>query len=309
MTNENHEANKILPAMSEREYEDLKESINRNGLRKNVIMLGNQVIAGWHRFRACKELGINPICVQYDPQRDGADLVEFILDEDINRRHLTADQRATIAVRLLELGKVQQAATEASATPTDPASQQDKTSEPEPTKPDGTTEPEPTEDEKLMKRLNIGAKKLQEAKWVAKRDASMLDRVADGELTLEEARKAIEKRNSASTYRIEAADMLAANLGDETAERIRNQEILDTDKELRRFANLEINQQKQILEMIDHHGIEVQQAIKWAAAAWAPADRLSSVIEWAKAEIDRDNRKTPKAEFSIEGFHITITKR
>jgi ParB-like chromosome segregation protein Spo0J len=59
----NEEYVDLLPKLSEEEYESLKSSIRKNGLRflnKHPIIVNNQgvILDGYHRFKACQELGL-----------------------------------------------------------------------------------------------------------------------------------------------------------------------------------------------------------------------------------------------------------
>ena len=55
------EYEKMLPTMSEEEFEQLKESIRTEGQHYPIIVNENlEVLDGHHRFRACTELEIEP---------------------------------------------------------------------------------------------------------------------------------------------------------------------------------------------------------------------------------------------------------
>mgnify|MGYP000855392804 CR=1 FL=1 len=92
-----------FPSLDKAESEDLVNSIKENGLRNPIVMdkIG-QVVDGRNRLRACLKAGVEPEFTQLD---DSVDVVQFILDLNIHRRHLTTSQRASLAVEILELGK------------------------------------------------------------------------------------------------------------------------------------------------------------------------------------------------------------
>jgi ParB-like chromosome segregation protein Spo0J len=49
----------MLPPLSTEEYAALRESIRQYGVRvPSVVDQGGEIIDGWHRQRACDELGV-----------------------------------------------------------------------------------------------------------------------------------------------------------------------------------------------------------------------------------------------------------
>lgn len=49
---------------------------------------------GWHRYRACMDLGIKPVQFKFEE----GDPVAFVLSHNLHRRHLTGSQRAAAVV-------------------------------------------------------------------------------------------------------------------------------------------------------------------------------------------------------------------
>ena len=97
-----HELSAIFGDMPDPDYKSLLESVERDGFIENVIkLLDGEILDGWHRYRAAKELNLlrklrfqvwNP-----DEHRDG-DPEAFVLARNLERRHYSASQRAQIAV-------------------------------------------------------------------------------------------------------------------------------------------------------------------------------------------------------------------
>ena len=90
--------------------EDLKASINANGLLQPIVVRGNQpnkhwkVIAGSRRFKACKELGLAAIpCIVIDA--DDAKAYELATAENIVRENMTAVDEANAVSKLFAQGK------------------------------------------------------------------------------------------------------------------------------------------------------------------------------------------------------------
>lgn len=91
---------KILPEMPKDEYLQLVESIREHGLRHPIrIDEENRIVDGRHRYRACTELGYEPrIEVLH---LEGEELIEWIIDTNVARRHLTPSQRAMVDDRFV----------------------------------------------------------------------------------------------------------------------------------------------------------------------------------------------------------------
>jgi N6-adenosine-specific RNA methylase IME4 len=97
MTIEIHPAAAAFPDMSADEYAELRKSIERNGQRHPIILTADgQILDGRHRFRACEELGIDP---NFEPF-EGTDTIQFVIDCNLNRRHLDFGDRARLAAKL-----------------------------------------------------------------------------------------------------------------------------------------------------------------------------------------------------------------
>lgn len=93
-----HEVSNIFPLMTEEEYRDLKEDIKENGLLEPIWTYENQIIDGRNRYSVCKELGIEP---KYRKWNGEDSLISFVISLNINRRHLTASQKAAVALEAL----------------------------------------------------------------------------------------------------------------------------------------------------------------------------------------------------------------
>ncbi len=89
MTLQRHELSSAFPDLEEPAFYELQEDIKANGLRNPITLYDNKVIDGWHRLRACMNLGLEPMLTELD-----GDPVDFVIGQNIHRRHLTASQRA-----------------------------------------------------------------------------------------------------------------------------------------------------------------------------------------------------------------------
>lgn len=105
-TLERHELSAIFGDMDDEDYQPLLESVEKDGFIDNVIRLyEGQILDGWHRYRAAKELNLirKLRFTQWheDEHRDG-DPKAFVFGRNIHRRHYTPGRRAQITVEFNE---------------------------------------------------------------------------------------------------------------------------------------------------------------------------------------------------------------
>lgn len=93
------------PDIEGREFDRLVESIKNRGLRRKIRTYNGLVIDGKNRQRACVAAGLAPEYVEWVPPEGCTDkkeieweLAVYIEDENGNRRHLSATERAFLAV-------------------------------------------------------------------------------------------------------------------------------------------------------------------------------------------------------------------
>lgn len=89
-----HPAARLMPAMTEEEFQALKADIQQHGLREPILFFNEQVVDGRHRLRACHELGIRPLIRELACQEQ--DLPSLVRSLNFHRRHLTREQKQEI---------------------------------------------------------------------------------------------------------------------------------------------------------------------------------------------------------------------
>lgn len=99
----NKEYENLIPKVSDSDYQKLKESISQDGQWVPIII--NQdgiVLDGHHRFKACNELEIEP---KIESKSFDNKLLEkkFVIECNLNRRHLNDFQKAELGIPLLEI--------------------------------------------------------------------------------------------------------------------------------------------------------------------------------------------------------------
>jgi protein gp37/ParB-like chromosome segregation protein Spo0J len=93
----------VFPMIDGPEFQALVEDIRSNGLVNPIVLTpdGSTIVDGRNRYRACREARIDPVYVRLGAHYGRSEIVRFIISQNIQRRHLTAAQRAMIGVTLL----------------------------------------------------------------------------------------------------------------------------------------------------------------------------------------------------------------
>ena len=86
----------ILPEMKEEAFLSLRSDIEKNGFDNKfpIYIYEDEIIDGWNRFKACKELEVTPIYKHFTGS--SLEALTFILRTN-NRRDLSSSQRACLA--------------------------------------------------------------------------------------------------------------------------------------------------------------------------------------------------------------------
>ena len=94
-----HPLSAAFPAMSDTEFQELRDSIDNIGLQNPITLLDGMVLDGWNRYRACEELGMTCATVQL---ADGVDPRDFVMAQNGARRHITQAQIAVATVTVYQ---------------------------------------------------------------------------------------------------------------------------------------------------------------------------------------------------------------
>ena len=95
-----HELSNIFPLMEGEEFDRLVDDIKKNGLLESIVLFDGKILDGRNRYNACLKLNKNPTFKKY-PNKITP--LEYVIAENIRRRHLNTAQLSEIA---LELEKV-----------------------------------------------------------------------------------------------------------------------------------------------------------------------------------------------------------
>lgn len=87
-----HELCSIFPEIIGKEFDDLCADIKIGGLRNPIVTYCGKILDGRNRYRACIATGVQPRFVEYD----SSDIANYVLSQNLSRRHMDAGQRAVI---------------------------------------------------------------------------------------------------------------------------------------------------------------------------------------------------------------------
>lgn len=105
MTYQLHPLCTLFPRMAGAEFEALKTDILNNGLHQPIVLHDGMVLDGGNRYRACLELGVEPLTEEYE----GDDIVAYVLSANLHRRHMSPGQQAAIVASAQDWDKAHKA--------------------------------------------------------------------------------------------------------------------------------------------------------------------------------------------------------
>lgn len=94
-----HPLAEAFPLIEGVQFNELVAAIKENGLREAITLFEGAILDGRNRYLACEAAGVAPRTEQFN----GGDPIRFVVDKNINRRHLNESQRGLIAARLMNL--------------------------------------------------------------------------------------------------------------------------------------------------------------------------------------------------------------
>jgi N6-adenosine-specific RNA methylase IME4 len=99
-----HPLASIFPLMEGEAFDALVASVKAsNGPRNPIMLFEDKILDGRNRYRACLTAGIEIASEMLDDLTYGDDPLQFVLDQNLDRRHLNAAQLAMAADELANL--------------------------------------------------------------------------------------------------------------------------------------------------------------------------------------------------------------
>jgi ParB-like chromosome segregation protein Spo0J len=90
-----HDAAQLFPLLPEEELNELAADIKANGLLNPVVLLEGKVLDGRNRILACRMAGVSPTFTDW---KGSGSPTSWVISQNLHRRHLTASQKAVIAL-------------------------------------------------------------------------------------------------------------------------------------------------------------------------------------------------------------------
>lgn len=96
----------LIPRPTDDEYQMLKKDIVENGIHQPVIINDkNELLDGFTRYQITTESGLTQIPIIRKTFSDSIEEMMFIIRCNLHRRHLTAVQKSTIGLQLMQIEK------------------------------------------------------------------------------------------------------------------------------------------------------------------------------------------------------------
>lgn len=294
-----HELAELLPDMQEGEFKHLVDSIQKIGQQNEIVLLDGKILDGRSRYAACIELGIPPRIRHYNPELDGPSPTDYVLAQNVNRRHLSTSQRAVVYTKALPH---YQAEAEARQKATQFPAAEAFEKEPKPSTKAGRAT------EAAAAAAGVSPSTMDKAKRVTAEAPDLAAKVEAGEMTVAAAEKELKKRQDAAPATSErddiakeAFDALKESHGEDFAISVRDGVNLKAQAELEAFCSLSPTEQKSIRELIGR---------KW---------KVKAALEFINREANRDDKISTlflrtlsaggkKGTFVIDGWNVTVAR-
>lgn len=169
-------ANKF-PMLPESELKELAEDIKINGLNNPIYLYQDKILDGRNRYLACKMVDVKPKMLLF--QGDDKKALDFVVSENLKRRHLTTSQRAMIASELANKP------------------------EGKPTK-EEQKNPTTMSNKEAAETMNVSDRSVKDAKEIKRKSPQKAKQVVEGKKSLARAKREIRKEKGETTDRDEA---------------------------------------------------------------------------------------------------------
>jgi N6-adenosine-specific RNA methylase IME4 len=170
----------LVPPMSPEEFDALSADILANGLFEPIVLYEGKILDGRHRYQACVDTGTEPRFREYE----GEDPAGYVISSNVHRRHLSASQKAVVALDLERVYAVQ--ARDRQGARTDLTSSQ------------SWEKVEPVHAaEKAAESIGVSKGYVSDAKLIERDGPDLLPQVSLGLLTIPEAKREIRQREKA----------------------------------------------------------------------------------------------------------------
>ena len=98
-----HPLANLLPLMDEDQFDGLVGSIRREGLLEPIVLFEGKILDGRNRYRAAREAHYKFSEKDFEQLKAGVDPQDFVYSANIQRRHLSSEQKRQLIRRYLKL--------------------------------------------------------------------------------------------------------------------------------------------------------------------------------------------------------------
>lgn len=204
-----HPAASLFPLLPDDELQALADDIAAHGQLEAILLHQGEILDGRNRARACEIAGVTPKVDIWRPAADETPST-YVVSRNLRRRHMTASQRATVAVELSEQISEERAAQRAleesrrmqfsnvgadKDTPTRNTPSQEAPGSPfmVPQPVVDPTSPRFRARDQAASALNVSSAYVTDAKNLSKADPGRFAKVRSGALSLPEANRQVVK--------------------------------------------------------------------------------------------------------------------
>ena len=174
----------ILPEMKEEAFLSLRSDIEKNGFDNKfpIYIYEDEIIDGWNRFKACKELEVTPIYKHFTGS--SLEALTFILRTN-NRRDLSSSQRACLAADSDEIIETLTKEIEEERRKKISEARQNETGK----KISPSEKQERKVDAKLAQTFGTNSQYVKDAKRFKKENKQVFEQIKNGTINISEAKK------------------------------------------------------------------------------------------------------------------------
>jgi hypothetical protein len=289
---EDHPIAALFPLMTATELSDLTEAIRRSGQRDTIVLHEGKILDGRNRYRACIAAAIKPRTRNWGAyEGDGDSPTRFVLDLNLERRHLTTGQKAAIAVESVPFFEAEAHARQAAA---------------------GRGEAGPGEPGEAVQHaaatVGVSASSVRRAKAVKKTSKRAFDAMKSGEASVNAAtelarKEAAEESMDEASMKLRAEHLEAVReaLGEEFATAFEKGIVLKDPGDLKDFLTMDAKDWKGIAPLVQRQW-SVKKALKFKGKAVSRSSTISDLILLVLCTTGRS--KTMK--WDVDGHSVTL---
>lgn len=287
---EDHPIAGIFPLMDAAALAELTDSHKRNGQREVIVLHEGKILDGRNRYRAGRAADVPMFTREFGSEEtDGDSPVRFVLDLNLERRHLTVGQRAAVATDALPFFEAEATARQSAAAAGAPL----------PGTPGNASD-------QAGAKLGVSGKSVRRAKKLAKKSPGQFAAVKRGDKSLNKAEEDARKEGAAGQVdealeklRRDNGEAVRKALGDSFGDAFDNGVVLKTADDMKDFLTLDSTGWKPIMPLVQR-GWTVKQSLKFNNKAVKRSDKVSDLFLRTLVGGKR------KGVFLIDGHEVTV---